>query len=240
MENISYIALSYQNALRRQMDVTANNVANMTTPGFKAQEIILTEFIAKPQHATERTSLVLDYGSFRRETAGAMTVTNNDLDLAIMGDGFFTIQTPEGEKYSRAGSFMLNEQGEVITKTGNRVLDDGGNAIVVPEGTTKIKISGDGTVAGNNGPFAQIALRRFENSQQLVEAGDNLYDANGAEPLPATDAVLKQGMIEGSNVQPVLEMNKMIEILRTYQSVQRLMQNDHERIRSAIQKLTKV
>lgn len=240
MENITYIGLSHQNALKHQMEVTANNLANMTTPGFKAQEVVFLEYMTNPKdQPDQRISMVNDYGSFRRMTMGPLKQTHNDLDIAIQGDGYFTVETPAGPRYTRGGSFMLNAEREIVTPQGYRLVG-GGGAITVPEDVGSVSIGTDGTMSGKNGVFANIDVVGFNDMNGLREIGDNLMDANGQAPVAVENPRMAQGMIEGSNVTPVIEMNKMIEILRNYQSAQRILQTDHERIRGAIQKLTRV
>lgn len=239
MENISYVGLSYQKSLRQMMELTANNIANMTTSGFKAQDILFSEYIEHPRKG-DPVSMVLDYSSFRRLEQGALRQTFNELDLAINGEGYFAVQGDEGIFYTRAGSFALSSDRQIITADGHLVLDDGNAPITIPEEATKISITADGTISTEAGVITTLKRVNFEDHQALLEVGSNLYDAQGQAELPADNAVVVQGMLEGSNVQPIVEMNRMIEILRAYQSAQRMMQTDHERIRNTIQKLTKV
>jgi flagellar basal-body rod protein FlgF len=239
MENVSYIGLSQQIALHRLMDVTANNMANMNTPGFKSQNVLFKEYLNKPQEDGERVSQVQDYGTYRDLTQGALTHTSNQLDLAIQGEGYFAVQTAQGVRYTRDGSFSLNNQGEIVTKAGHKVLSNVSGPLIVQPGATHISITEGGTVSTEKGLVGKMKLATFENQQTIIPIGDNLYYAQDATELPST-APVKQGMIETSNVQPVLEMNKMIEILRMYQAAQNMLVTDHERIRSMVQRLTRV
>jgi len=239
MENIAYIGLSHQNAIKTQMNVTANNIANMTTPGFKSQGLLFQEYVTTTGK-NEKVSQVIDYGTYRRTEQGVLTSTNNQLDMALQGDGFFTVQTPAGPRYTRAGNFTLNSQNQIVNPSGYPLLNDVNAPIEIPVGNTKITITSNGSISTESGEIAKIKLAKFENEQELTASGNNLYNAKNLTILIAEDVQVKQGMIEGSNVQPILEMNKMIEALRQYQSVQKMLQTDHERQRSTIGKLTRV
>lgn len=241
MENISYIGLSQQMALHRLMEVTANNMANMNTPGFKAQHVLFGEYLNKAEPAgKEKISQVLSSGAYRDITQGTLTHTSSQLDLAVQGDGYFAVQTPGGIKYTRAGSFALNDKGEIVTKAGHQVLSDSGNPLTVPAGAAQITVAENGDISSEKGSIGKLKLVMFNNAQNIVPIGDNLYDAAGAQENPVEKPRIAQGMLENSNVQPILEMNKMIELLRKYQSAQNMLMTDHERIRGAIQRLTRV
>lgn len=239
MENIAYIGLSNQIALKQKMTVTANNIANMSTPGFKAQDVLFNEYKATPQGG-EAISQVVDRGSYRRMDQGPISATNNPLDVAIQGDGFFSVQADEGTRYTRAGNFTLNNQGQIITQSGHPVLDTNAAPITIPEGETHITITASGQVSTKSGEVGQIGVFKFENDGGLLEVGQNLYSAGEEEAQAAGAGEIKvlQGMVENSNVQPIVEMNKMIEILRQYQSMQNIIKTDHDRQRGAISKLT--
>jgi flagellar basal-body rod protein FlgF len=245
MENISYIGLSQQVALQRQMEVTANNIANMSTPGYKAQNVMFMEYMNKAQGATtgnaslDMVKQVWDVGTYRDNATGAMQMTSNKLDFAVEGEGYFSVQTAEGVKYTRDGSFSLNDRREIVTKSGHPVIGDGG-PIVVPEDAHSISMTPNGEISTENGPIGRLSLSTFENPQKLKATGDNLFVAADGDAKPMTDGKVVQGALEMSNVNPVLEMNRMIDILRNYQATQKMLMEDHSRIRNAIQKLTQV
>lgn len=242
MENISYIGLSQQMALKQQMDITANNMANINTPGFKSQGVLFLEYLNKPKQSGvggEAVKQVLDFGSYRDLSAGPLRQTHNDLDFAIQGDGYFSVQTPSGVRFTRDGGFSLSADRTIVNKSGHPVMGDAG-PLVIQEGASKITVTRDGTVTTDLGEVGRIKVSAFDRPQEMTEIGDNLYDASKLAEKPADGAQVIQGSIEGANVNPVVEMNKMIEILRSYQATQRMLMNDHERIRGAIQKLTRV
>ncbi|MGM0422718.1 MAG: flagellar basal-body rod protein FlgF [Pseudomonadota bacterium] len=237
MENVGYVSLSHQMALREQMTLSANNVANMSTPGYKGQDTLFHEHLIKGKTAEDDLSQVVDSEGFRRMDQGPLKQTHNPLDLAITGDGYFTVETPEGPRYTRAGNFALNNEGQIVTAQGHPVLDEAGAPIQIPEGENQITVTSKGGVSTEEGEVATLKLVNFDNPQALKQIGDGLYIAEDMEEVAAPEASVLQGAIEGSNVQPVLEMTKMLEILRTYQSVQKMVQTDHDRIRSTIRKL---
>ncbi len=240
MENISYVGVSQLLSLQRQMDVTANNIANMSTPGFKTEGVLFIDQVNKaastPQEALTQAE---NFGTYRDFSAGSLTPTYNDLDFAIQGEGYFTVQTPDGTRYTRDGSFSLNDKGEIVTRSGAQLMGDGG-PIVVPADAHKIHLNADGSIGTDKGPLGKVKIVSFEDEQKLKALGGNLFDGGAAGEKPADKPHLEQGMIEASNVNPIVEMNKMINILRAYESSQRLMQNDHDRSLDMIQRLTRV
>jgi len=239
MENPIFIGLSRQVALRAQMDLIANNIANMSTPGYRAQNMVFTEYLSEPKGQEDPLSFVLDYGHFQDTSPGSMSYTDNPLDVALHGPGFIGIQGMNEETaYTRAGAFEMTVDGELITSRGNFVLDDGGNPIILPDDTTDVRIAEDGTVSNQDGEIAQIMVREFNNLQDMEARGDGLYYTNEEGNEPEETRVI-QGMIEGANVKPVLEVTRMIEVSRAYQSTQNMLRNEHDRQRTMIQRLSR-
>ena len=236
MENPGYIALSRQMTLRREMQVIANNMANLNTPAYKGQKMLFVEYL-ETTDSGEKMSFVQDIALVRNLAQGQMTTTENPLDLAISGEAYFEIETPTGPRYTRNGGFKLNEEGELVTANGRPVLGEGGNPIALPPNSQDVTVTRDGAVSTDQGPAGRLRLVRFENEQALVKQADGLYDADGQAALPAEEAEVLQGMIEGSNVQGILEMTRMIETVRSYSSAGRMMNDEHERQRRAIQSL---
>jgi len=234
MENSLSVALSRQAVLGRQMDIISTNLANMNTAGFKAESLVFTEF-QEPANKGAPLSLVYDTTSVRDMSEGTLTGTNNPLDLAIHGDGFFAVQTPDGTRYTRHGAFQLDNLGQIVTLTGNPVLGAGGAPIIIPNGTATITITRDGTVSADAVEVGKVDVVRFDNPTALSKKGDGLYDAGGQAPRAATDTKVVQGMIEGSNVKGVTEMTRMIDVVRSYQSAGRLAESEHQRILDAIE-----
>lgn len=239
MENISYIGLSQQMALQQQIDVTANNIANMSTPGYKAQNILFTDYITAPSDGAEIHQMN-DYATYRDLSIGNLIQTANKLDFALQGEGYFAVTTQDGLRYTRDGGFALNLDRQLVTKAGHIVLNDNDNPITFPAEAAQIRVSDDGTIASEFGDIGRLKIVNFENEQKLVKQGDNLYDAKDEPALPVANRRVVQGLIEGSNVNPVAEMNKMIQLMRLFQAAQKILQNDHDRQLGMIQKLTRV
>jgi flagellar basal-body rod protein FlgF len=236
MENTSYIALSRQMVLRREMDVIANNMANLNTPAYKGQAMLFVEYL-ETSESGEKMSFVQDISLVRNLTEGQMTSTENPLDLAISGDAYFEIETPVGPRYTRNGVFQLNADREIVTPDGLPVLGEGGGPITLPPNTSEITVTRDGTISTEQGPAGRLRLARFDDEQAMVKMSDGLYDPDGQDVLPAEDAEVVQGMIEGSNVQGIIELTRMIETSRQYAAAGKLVNDEHERLRRAIQSL---
>ena len=237
MENSLTVALARQSVLRRQMDVIATNLANMNTAGFKSENMVFSEHTE--QTATgEVLSLVHDVTFMRDLSEGPMTETNSPLSMAIQGKGFFVVDTPEGERYTRHGVFELNDLGQLTTLDGNPVLGAGGAPITVPPETSTIVVARDGTISADAATIGTLQVVEFDDEQALSKTGSSLYDAEGQPARPAAEAEVIQGMVEGSNVAGVAEMTRMIDVVRSYQSASQLAKTEHQRILDAIEAIT--
>lgn len=236
MENGIYLGLSRQAVLQTNMNIIANNVANVNTAGYRGQNLLFQEYISDPRGADDALSFVYDRGEYQNTQAGPVSFTGNQLDIALDGPGFINIDGPGGETlYTRDGGFQLDANGTLVTHAGYVV--SGG--ITIPPDSTEVKIDENGVVSNEDGQLGQIVISEFENLQELEARGDNLYSPGNANAVEAADTRVKQGMLEGSNVQSVIEMTRMIETLRDFQSIQRTMQGENERLRTAIQRLTR-
>jgi flagellar basal-body rod protein FlgF len=236
MESTAYIALSRQMVLDRQMDVIAHNIANATTTGFKASALLLEPVpVDAGEHGEhQRLAFVQDVGMVRDLDPGPVTTTGNPFDLAIEGAGYLAIQTAAGVRYARSGQLHVNDQGELATAAGDPVLDDGGASLAIPLDAGPIAIAAEGTVSTPTAVIGRLDLVTFANEQRLVPVGDGLYRTD-QPPLPATEARLVQGALEGSNVRPIIEMVQMMATLRAYQGTQRLIETDDDLQRRAIE-----
>jgi flagellar basal-body rod protein FlgF len=250
VQNTLLIGLSRQVTLERQMDVIANNVANVNTNGFKADRSLFQEYLAsgaREDHfmagRDRRLSHVVDRATFRDYAQGSMESTKNPLDVAIDGNGFFVVQTPAGERYTRDGSFQINNQGQLVNASGYPVLGTGG-PITFQQTDKQINIASDGNVTVLEGTARTDSVRgklrmvRFANPQALEKQGSNLY--SGGASVADTTSVVRQGFVEKSNVNSVLEMSRLIEVNRTYSHIATLLQQQHDLHRSAIDKLAEV
>lgn len=240
MENAQLISLSRQIALQRQMDVVANNIANINTGGFKAERILFEEYlmpVAKDRDFAwpdQPLSYTQDWATMHDLSGGAIVQTGNPLDVALQGEGFLTVMTPGGERWTKAGSLQINSEGILVNVDGYPVLADGGEVQFDPE-ETEITIAADGTISSRTGTKGRLQIVEFANPQELTREGSNLF--GGGTPLPATQTRVEQGFIERSNVSGVSEMTEMIRVSRSYQSLASLMQRQDEIRRSAIQRL---
>ena len=235
MENTIFIGLSRQMALRRQMDVVANNMANMNTTAYKRQTVLFQEYLVDAGTDGE-TSYVIDYGLARDITEGRLEKTDNPFDLAITGPGYLVVETEEGPRYTRNGRLHLNEEGVLVASSGDPVLGQDGSEVVISSADGAIEIAADGTISTLLGVIGRLDLVTFENSQALQPGAAGLYSTEET-PIPATDARIRQGLLERSNVEPIVEMTNMINVLRSYQSSQKLLDTDHDLIRKAIERL---
>lgn len=243
MENGLVVGLSAQLALRRSMEITANNIANVSTSGFKREaplfEPVYVEVDAPNRLAGQsQVAFVRDYGVMRDMTSGGLEQTGAALDVAIDGPGYYTVQTPQGERFTRDGHFKQDSSGTLVTTQGFPVLGDGGPISIAP-GATDIKIAPDGTVSSSSGLSGKIRIVEFAEPHRLKKEGLNLY-ASEAAPQTATAPRVAQGMLERSNVQGVVEITRMIEIMRTYQAVSETINLQEDTVRRAVQKLGEV
>lgn len=240
IENAQLISLSRQMALQRQMDVVANNMANVNTTGFKSEQILFEQYqmpVARDrdfQGKDQPLSYVQDWATIHDLSGGAITQTGNPLDVALNGDGFFTVQTPAGDRFTKAGSFQISNSGLLVDATGNPVLGTGGPLQFTAD-EKDITISADGSVSTSAGIKGKLRIAEFEAPQALVREGTNLY--SGGTPLPATRTTVMQGAIEKSNVSGVSQMAEMIRVTRSYESISDLMSKQDEMRQSAIQRL---
>ncbi|WP_169568904.1 flagellar basal-body rod protein FlgF [Sneathiella limimaris] len=227
MENAVYVGLSQQMALKRHLDIVANNLANMSTTSFKSVSPVFEEYLQKDQ-PNAKISFVQDYGVYHDQSEGRIYGTNRPLDFAIAGDGFFTVRTEEGIRYTRNGNFKLDPEGFLVTSNGDFVVDEGNDTIQVDLTNPDIEVAADGTINLGTEDVLKLELVTFDNNQLLTQVGNGYYDAGRENPFPAPNAKVLQGSLESSNVNPILEMTTMIEILRAYESAQKLLDAEHE------------
>jgi flagellar basal-body rod protein FlgF len=249
MENTLLVGLSRQVALSRELDVVANNLANMNTTGYKADGSLFEEYLSSNARAAptnSRVSFVQDRGVWRDMSQGALDRTGNPLDVAIDGKGFLVVQTPAGERYTRNGALQIDSTGQLVTNEGYPVIGDNG-PIVFQQTDHQVQISRDGTVSVREGTSNVDAARghirvvTFNNPQQLQKSGSSMFmAAQGAQPLDTQNAGLIQGSVEKSNVRSVVEMSRMIEITRSYTQVAGILQQQSDMGQQAIDKLADI
>ncbi|PTX00405.1 flagellar hook-basal body complex protein [Pararhodobacter aggregans] len=236
MDNAGYTQLTRQSGLLREIQMIAHNIANLSTTGFRREGLLFSEYVERL--GGEEPSLSMATGRAHQTylTQGTLTMTGGPLDLAVEGEGFFTIQTPEGERYTRAGHFTPNQDGELVTPDGHRVLDDGGSAIFIPPDAGQIAIARDGTVSADGQPLAQIALVMPDDPADLRRETGVLHSIDG-EVRPVEMPQILQGFLEESNVNAISEMARLIAVQRAYENGQKFLDREDERIRNVVQTL---
>ena len=238
MTTTSEVALSYQLALTNQLDITANNIANVSTPGFQSNHPLFVEFLVSVGETGEEIAYVVDKGTVRNLNPGPVNFTGNPLDISIEGRGYFVVESDDGIFYTRNGSFQLDASGQLITSAGAAVLDESNDPIVFAPGEAQINITRDGTITTENGTISRLRLVEFVDEQAMTNVGNSLMQTE-QEPLEAADSAVVQGMLEGSNVISVAEITRMIQLLRSYQAANNLITTENEREQQAIEILTR-
>ena len=234
MDAAGYATLTRQSGLMREMGVVANNIANASTSGFRREGVVFSEFVTA---LDQDPSLSMSYASGRDVdlSQAGLSQTGGSFDFAIQGEGFFLIETPDGQKLTRAGSFTPSAEGELVTPDGYRLLDAGGAPIFIPPDAKAIALTADGTLSANGDPIAQVGLWQPADPLALRHQTGTMF--SGGELIPAEGATVMQGMLEDSNVQPVSEIARMIEVQRAYELGQKFLDAEDERVRGVIQTL---
>jgi flagellar basal-body rod protein FlgF len=239
MDNALMIGLQTQRVLQRRMDATANNLANVATNGFKSDAMLFEMMVKRPassQDTPHDVRFVEDAGITRDMSQGSIQQTGSPFDVAINGDGFFMVQGPNGTAYTRDGAFTLAADGTLVTQTGRPVLSQGGSALVFDPQGEQPTIDSEGAVTIAGVEAGRLGVTKFANPEKLEKIGDNLFEAAGQPGLPS-DAKIVQNAIEGSNVKPVVELTRLIEISRAYESAAKIVQNSDDLRKSTIQRL---
>lgn len=236
MENSGYTTLTRQSGLMGEMRVVANNIANAATAGFRQEGVVFSEYVKSIEGAS---SLSMGQGNVRHTSfaQGALTQTGGTFDFAIEGDGFFLVETPEGERLTRAGAFSPNADGDLVTADGFRVLDAGGAPVFVPVGVGDISVASDGTISAEGDPVGQIGLFRPIDDLDLVREDGVMFRADGGFE-PVEDSHILQRFIENSNVNPILQITRMIEVQRAYELGASFLEAEDERVRQALKAMS--
>ncbi|MBI4650711.1 flagellar basal-body rod protein FlgF [Candidatus Desantisbacteria bacterium] len=235
MEGINRLVTGMEQEARK-LEIVTNNLANISTPSFKK---VLVEYTGTSESNSADNKNAENKNCFMITdfSQGMITNTNNPADLAIDGDGFFVIETPSGTRYTRDGSFKISGDGKLMTYDDNFVLDEQNRPITV--GSTKFEVGTNGEIIVNGIKTAKLKLVSFEKNNRLLKAGHNFYESNGMTEINASPQVL-QGSIESSNVNTMMEMCNMINIMRKYESYQKMMQFLNESIQSANREVGRV
>lgn len=244
MQGASLVLTAYQDSLQTAMSVIANNVANVNTTGYKRETVAFDSYLSKPT-AKDSFQFAIDDGTYRDTAQGATLITSNPLDVAIQGKGYMAVQTEAGIRYTRAGALQLNNEGDLVTALGHKVMADGNQVISFPSDARNVLISGDGSISAQSGAsgaitqIGKLAVYEFKQELAMEKIGLNLYAAKET-PLASTTSKVVQGAVERSNVEGVSEMTRMIEVSRAYQRIANLVNEENKRQVSALQRLGKI
>lgn len=235
METASYAALSRQTALMREMQMIANNIANANTTGFRQEGMVFSEYI---QQADGGASVSMAAGRIGTTSLvqGTLEQTGGRHDFAIEGEGFFLIETPGGQRVTRAGAFAPDAQGQLVTPDGHPVLDIGGAPLFISQ--SEFSVAPDGTLSVAGRPIGQFGLVQPVGGAGLIREGAALFRIDG-EFEPVLAPRMMQGFVEASNVDPILQVARMIEVQRAYELGQSFVEREDERIGKAIESLTR-
>lgn len=235
MNNASYVTLTRQDGLMREMQLIANNIANQATAGFKQQGITFSEYVQNSGR-DDFLSMALAHVPKRDTSQGALRPTGGQFDMAIQGQGYFALQTPQGVRLSRAGAFYLNAQGGLVNYDNIPVLDEQEQPIVLPFGIQTVDIRANGDVVANGTTLARVGLFVPQHDQKMLSENGVLFDPQGAI-VPSITSNIQSGYLEESNVDPILQIARMIEIQRAFEIGEKLAEQENERKLDATQKL---
>lgn len=236
MDNASYIMLTRMSGLRRELQLVAHNIANSATTGYRREGVLFSEFVVGMGRTEPSVSMALGNTRQTVQLQGAMSQTNGRFDFAVEGDGFFQLETGQGPRLTRAGIFTPNAAGELVNPDGHRLLDAGGGPIFVPPGARDVTLARDGTLSADGVPLGQVGLVLPADPVTLSRAAGTLFAVEG-DVVPVENPQILQGFLEDSNVDPMIELSRMIDVQRAYERGQRLMQREDERIKGVIQTL---
>ena len=241
MENSAYIALSGQSALKRKMSVVANNLANMNTTAYKSESMMFVEHLVKSRgdrsFIPQKLTYTRDVAQYQNFTEGPIKNTGNPLDIAIHGDGFFVIETADGERYTRNGHLSLNAEGKLVNFNDQAILSDAGTPFFFGPEDKGIQVASDGTISTKNGEVGKIRVVNFESPQNLQKRAGGLYFSED-QPTDIARPDILQGSLESSNVNPMSEITKMINVQRAYDSVRIFIDKEDARQKKMVQQLT--
>lgn len=237
MDTAGYVALSRQSGLAREMQAVANNIANMSTTGYRREGVIFAEMVSAVRAEGGAVALTDAHARSTSSVQGALAATGGTFDLAVDGPGFFMLETPMGERLTRAGAFTPDANGELVSPQGYRLLDAGGAPVFIPPDAENIKIGGDGTVTADGQPLTQIGRVVPEDPIGLTREDGVMFRAD-TPLLPAETGGILQGYLEDANVNPITEISRMILVQRAYEAGQALLEREDERIRGVINTVT--
>lgn len=242
MELPTYVALSRLAAQQRALDVTASNLANASTPGFKASRVLFSDWLS-PQTGTNapsgdrKVAFTQDRATYREQQPGPLLNTGNPLDLAVSGEGYFTVGTARGPRLTRAGHFTQQANGTISDMDGNPLLSSTGAPLRIAPTDTSITVTADGTVSTESGGIGRIGIVNPSDPNRMTAEGNR--DLRADVPTEAVkQPTVVQGAVEDSNVQAVVETTRMMSDVRSFQFTTQFVQAEADRMQSAIDKIT--
>ncbi|TGQ16438.1 MULTISPECIES: flagellar basal-body rod protein FlgF [unclassified Mesorhizobium] len=237
MQDSLYVALSSQIALERRLDTIADNVANASTIGFRATGVKFEDVVSGT--GPRSVSFASSGNTYLSGAHGALTETGNPFDFAVQGDAWFAIDTPAGTVMTRDGRFSMNENGELMSIEGYPVLDSGGAPIQLDPRNGPPKAGADGSLRQNDQLVGAIGLYNFDPGENFVRYGNSgIVPARTPEPVTdRSDIGIAQGFLEESNVNPVLEMTRLIQVQRAFENTAALMRQTDSSTEDAIKTL---
>ncbi|MFO1208236.1 MAG: flagellar hook-basal body complex protein [Amaricoccus sp.] len=236
MDLAGYVALTRASGLAKELQSVANNIANLSTTGYRREGVIFAEEVKALPIEGGSVAMTAARARYTDKLQGSLEETGGTLDLAVEGDGYFTVMTPQGERLTRAGAFTRNADGVVVNMDGHPLLDEGGGEITIPFEAKAINVSADGTISVDGAPAGKLGLVDVEDQSKLSREAGVLFKAEGGT-VPVEDGKIVQGFLEQSNVNPVSEMARMVEVQRAYEYGQKLMDQEDERIRLVVKTL---
>ncbi len=236
MDLAGYVALTRQSGLVKELQSVANNIANLSTTGYRREGVIFAEEVRALPVEGGSVAMTEARARYTEDLQGSLQQTGGTFDLAIEGEGYFTVMTPAGERLTRAGAFYRNGDGILVNPDGHALLDEGGGEITIPFEAKNVGISADGTVSVDGGPVARVGLVTVEDPTKLFREAGVLFRAEGGT-VPVEEGRVVQGFVEQSNVSPVAEMARMVEVQRAYEYGQKLLDQEDERIRKVVNTL---
>lgn len=244
MDNAIYVGLSRQMVLRKEMDIIANNIANMDTTGFKVESMIQKTDPQQPAYTfggPRPVKFVTPDGVARDFGQGSLVKTDNPLDMAIEGKGFFQVRSGQATLFTRDGRFTVDTNGRLVTQKGEAVLDDAGGEIQIDPENGQVAVGADGTLSQGDERIGKLGMYAFANPGVLEKTGDNQYrNTSNQQPAVAPEARVRQGYVESSNVKPVIEITRMVEVSRSYERTAKMIDSEAELSRRSVERLGKL
>lgn len=238
MDNANYVSLSRQSGLMKELNTIANNMANADTIGFKREGAVFSEYVAaagatgevnSPRHSLSMGRLAAHASNFE---SGSMRSTGGTFDVAVEGEGFFLVDIEGQTQLTRAGHFLTDATGRLINTDGYAVLNEAEGEIQIPIAAGTISIATDGSISADGVEIGRLGVVTAERNDLVRQGNNNWIATTGFEPSETPRVI--QGFLEDSNVEPVSEISRMIEVQRFYDAGQKILEMEDSRIKQVI------